>query len=197
MKQLAITFDDGPDPRYTGLLLDLLKEHQIPATFFVVATNAKNNPDLIHRMLAEHHQVAMHSYSHRHAWLSSYPYMKKDFQYSFEIMKELGCRPCCYRPPWGARNPFTGYFLKQYGLRLVLWDVMVQDWQAKATVQRTKDRILARVFDGAVLCLHDAGEKTGGSKGAPLRTIEALRMALPFLEREYVFKTIEELKPNE
>ena len=127
MKQLAITFDDGPDPRYTGLLLDLLKEHQIPATFFVVATNAKNNPDLIHRMLAEHHQVAMHSYSHRHAWLSSYPYMKKDFQYSFEIMKELGCRPCCYRPPWGARNPFTGYFLKQYGLRLVLWDVMVQD----------------------------------------------------------------------
>ena len=77
MKQLAITFDDGPDPRYTGLLLDLLQEHHIPATFFVVASNAESNPDLIRRMLAEHHQVAMHSYNHRHAWFSSYHYMKK------------------------------------------------------------------------------------------------------------------------
>ena len=184
-------------PRYTGLLLDLLQESSYTGHFFRGCFQCGKQSDLIRRMLAEHHQVAMHSYNHRHAWFSSYHYMKKDFQYSCDIMRSLGCRPDTYRPPWGARNPFTGYFLKQYGLRLVLWDVMVQDWQAKATAQRTSDRILARVFDGAVLCLHDAGEKTGGSCGAPLRTIEALRMALPELKQEYVFKTVEELKPNE
>ncbi|MGB8455891.1 MAG: polysaccharide deacetylase family protein [Anaerocolumna sp.] len=67
MKKLILTFDDGPDRRYTGQLLDLLKQEQIKASFFVVAKNARKSPELIMRMKDEGHTVALHSLDHKHS----------------------------------------------------------------------------------------------------------------------------------
>lgn len=194
MKKLILTFDDGPDNRYTGELLDLLKQEQIRAAFFVVANNALQCPELIKRMKEEGHTVGLHSLEHRHAYLCGYHYMKKDFLESMRILERFGGRILYYRPPWGVRNLFTGKFLRQYQLKMVLWDVMAEDWKGSSTPVMIADKIEKRVFDGAVICLHDAGEKSGGAKGAPRNTIEGLRLVIPKLRKEgYEFVTLEEL----
>ena len=78
-KEIVLTFDDGPDPRYTPKVLDVLKKYGISAHFFVVAERAKENPDLIRRMLEEGHEVGLHAYAHKNAWLVTPGYVKRDF----------------------------------------------------------------------------------------------------------------------
>lgn len=193
MKRLILTFDDGPNAAYTGKLLDLLRDSNVKATFFVVAKNAARLPELIQRMKKEGHGIALHSLEHRHALVCSYSYMKYDFAKSIELLQNLNCRMIYYRPPWGVRNLFTKSFVKKHKLHMVLWDIMVGDWRSKHTPKMLEDRIVKRVFDGAVICLHDGGENYGGDKGAPFNTIEALKNVIPKLKEDgYEFVTVEE-----
>lgn len=78
-------------------------------------------------------------------------------------------------------------------MQKVLWDVMAEDWESRTTSGIISDKLKNRVFDGAVICLHDAGEDTGGAKGAPLRTIDALIHTIPWLKAQgYKFLTMDE-----
>lgn len=198
MRRLVLTFDDGPNSAYTPMLLDVLKEAKVNATFFVVAKDAVQNPVLIERIKEEGHCIAFHSYEHKHALLSSYKYTKNDFSTSLKLLSELNCKIKYYRPPWGARNLFTRRFVKKHGLHMVLWDIMTGDWKKSTTPQMIAEKIRSRVFDGAVICLHDGGESHGGAAGAPFHTIEALKTVLPELQKEgYEFVTIEEYYQNE
>ncbi len=193
MKKLVLTFDDGPSTVYTEKLLDLLKEENIKATFFVVAQNAQEAPAVIQRMKREGHCIALHSLEHRHAFLCTYHYMKKDFAKSLNILRDLHCPVKFYRPPWGVRNMFTKYFIQKYHLHMVLWNIMTGDWKAHTTPEMIADRIHKNAFDGAIVCLHDGCEKNGGAKGAPNHTIDALKAAIPRLKKEgYKFVTVEE-----
>lgn len=172
---IALTFDDGPDPRYTGALLDLLKEQQVHATFFVVAKKADQHPELIDRMLAEGHEVALHSYEHGNGLLKGYRYTKLDFAKCAAVMRRHGWPVRYFRPPWGHSNLFTAHFAKQHDWKLATWSVMAQDWKETATPQIIAQKLLKRVHSGSVVCLHDSG----GAEGAPARTIHALRHVLP------------------
>lgn len=197
MKRLVLTFDDGPNPSYTPLLLDVLKQMSVQATFFVVAKDAFQNKVLIERMQQEEHEIALHSYEHRHAFLSSYKYTKNDFSRSMEILAGLNCNIKYYRPPWGARNLFTRKFVKQHGLHIVLWDIMTGDWKTSTTPEMIADKIKDQASDGAVICLHDGGESHGGDAGAPFHTIEALKTIIPELrEKDYEFVTVKEYFQN-
>ena len=80
MKSLVLTFDDGPDIRYTPLLLDLLKHENVPATFFVVGRHADAHPELIHRMISEGHTVGGHTMSHKNALLCTPSAIREDFK---------------------------------------------------------------------------------------------------------------------
>lgn len=197
MKKLVLTFDDGPDQIYTERLVDILKNENIKATFFVVAKNARELPEVIMRMKKEGHCIALHSLEHRHALLCNYWYMKHDFSKSMDILRNFNCDIRFYRPPWGARNLFTRYFIKTNNLKMVLWDVMAQDWKSGNTPEKIAAKIEKRIFDGAILCLHDGCEKYGGAKGVTLKTIEALKLVLPKLKTEgWQFLTIEEYLKN-
>lgn len=198
MKKLVLTFDDGPNPAYTEKMLDLLKDEKIKASFFVVARSAVRYPELIKRMKKEGHCVALHSLEHRHALLCGYSYTKYDFSESLKLMKSLNCKIKYFRPPWGARNLFTGKFVKEHNLKMILWDVMAGDWKSGSTPEKIAVKILEKVFDGAVVCLHDGGENYGGAPQAPLHTMDALRMIIPKLREEgYEFVTVEEYMQNE
>lgn len=193
MKKLMLTFDDGPENPYTSIILNLLKNEGIKATFFVVANNAKAMPEIIERMKQDGHTVALHSLEHRHPLLCGIKYMKRDFEESLKIMGDLSCNIRFYRPPWGARNLFTKKLLQKYSLKMVLWDIITKDWKEESTPEMIADIIDDKVFDGAVICLHDGGEKTGGAKGAPYNTIKALRIIIPKLKKDgYEFVTVEE-----
>ncbi|MCR1954295.1 polysaccharide deacetylase family protein [Clostridioides mangenotii] len=181
-KRIMLTFDDGPDPRYTNDLLDILKDNNVRATFFVVANNAKGNPDIINRMLEEGHEVALHSLEHKNAWLYSYFYTKKDFLESLNIMKKLGVDVKHYRPPWGHTNIFSAAFARKHNLKIILWSVMAEDWEKDATVEVIVERLKRRTRGNSIICLHDSGENSGGADGAPRRTIDALKIAIPELK---------------
>lgn len=194
MKSLVLTFDDGPDIRYTPVLLDLLRHERIPAAFFVVGNHAKDHPELIKRMVSEGHTVGSHTMAHKNALLSTSGYIKNDFESSERLLVNLTGEPLRYfRPPWGISSPETRRQLRRRRLTRVLWDVMAQDWKQNITPADIADRIKSQVFDGAVICLHDAGEDTGGAKGAPRRTIEALISVLPWLRSQgYQFITMDQ-----
>ncbi|MDX9872168.1 MAG: polysaccharide deacetylase family protein [Clostridia bacterium] len=187
-KRIILTFDDGPDSNYTGKLLALLEKNGVRASFFVVAKKAAQNPALIRRMLDGGHLVALHSLEHKSALGKGWRYIEADFKKSLEILGELGCSLRYYRPPWGHFNLASIYFAKKHRLKLLLWNVMAQDWEQDSRAQDILHRLLSRTKNGAVICLHDSGESSGGARGAPLETIEALSSFLPImLQRGYQF----------
>ncbi len=187
-KELYLTFDDGPDPNYTGKLLDLLAENGIRATFFTVAEFAEQNPELIERMKDEGHSIACHSLSHKCAMFQGPQDTLADLTHTLEIMHGLGVNVRYYRAPWGLYNLTLIRELKRLGIRRVLWNVMIGDWSGRVTVSTLSHRLLARVSSEAVICLHDGR----GTDHAPARTIKTLETVLPELKRQgYSFKTFQ------
>ena len=186
--EIMLTFDDGPDERYIYKLADLLDRYQVKACFFMVAENAEKNPEIVKYLQSKGHKIGIHSWQHKNAMLYSYFYTKKDFANSTRIMKELGVEDLFYRPPWGHTNIFSIHFAKKYHMKLIYWDVMAEDWSAKSTPETIYEKLMMRTSPRSIICLHDAGENSGGAKGAPLNTIAGLEKAIPKLkEKGYKF----------
>lgn len=186
--KVMLTFDDGPDPRYTGRLLKLLAHYSVSASFFVTAERACAFPGLIEKMKQEGHLVGFHSASHQNALLTAPWTVRKDFETMRTAAEQLGVPFTWYRPPWGHANAATCYEIRRYGLRLVMWDVMCEDWQRSATPEGIAHKLLERIHPGAVICLHDSG----GAPGAPAHTLAALEIALPqLLDRGYEFVKVD------
>lgn len=183
-KGIMLTFDDGPHPIHTPQLLDVLKENQVSATFFVVAEYAKQYPEVIKRISDEGHLIALHSLQHRNAWFYSYFYTKKDFVESIRIMEELGIKCHYYRPPWGHTNMFTSYFAKKNKLDIMLWNLMVGDWKHNNTSSIIGNNILKSINESSILCLHDVGHGRSADEKAPQRMIEALSQIVPVLKQQ-------------
>ncbi len=186
-KVLYLTFDDGPHPVYTAKLLDMLMDYDIKATFFVVGKFAEEYPELIGRMKAEGHTIGLHSYEHKSAMLQTPSYTRSDFEKSINVLRKLGIEPVLYRPPWGHVNWVTLHMIRKYGLRKVLWDVMVQDWAKDSSEVLLQYKLLKRSREGSVICLHDGR----GRCSAPARMLEALEKTIPvWLEEGYQFKAL-------
>jgi len=176
-KHIALTFDDGPDPRYTPRFLDLLKKYGIKCTFFVLGEQAKANPELIRRMTAEGHQVGLHANSHKDAMFMTYGMLKKDFESSLSALQDMGIRVRFYRPPWGLVNVTSNSFIRKYQFEPFLWSIHAMDWSRNTDVKHIIDVLTQKVRPGDIILLHDGR----GAGEAPLRTLAALETALPVL----------------
>ncbi|QAT42964.1 polysaccharide deacetylase family protein [Aminipila luticellarii] len=188
-KKLYLTFDDGPDERFTENLLDLLKRHEIRATFFSVAEFAENNPHIMERMEREGHLIGLHSSRHQNGLWQTPGHTRADFERSEEIFRRLGIRTKLFRPPWGHINAQTLACVKQYGYKIVLWDIMAEDWRGGTTWQQIAEKLLRRTQNGDIICLHDGR----GKKDAPGRTIKALEEVLPvWISQGYTFARMDE-----
>jgi peptidoglycan/xylan/chitin deacetylase (PgdA/CDA1 family) len=181
---IILSFDDGPDPLYTLRLLEILRLNEIRAVFFVVAEKAARYPDIIGKIKAEGHIIGLHSLEHGNAFFKSPSYQKKDFKQSLEIFEGLGLKPRLYRPPWGHLNISSLILAKKHGLNILLWTVMVQDWEKASTPQRLEQRLLKRTKSGSIICLHDSGCGKAAFSGAPERLLDALAVCLPLLRKK-------------
>ena len=179
-RRIYLTFDDGPDPRYTPRLLDLLQKYQVPACFFLVAKRAQANPDLVQRMLQEGHQIGFHSLDHVNAWIKTPQRTALDFQQGLKLMAQQGWHITRYRPPWGMINASSFGQIRHNHLQIVLWNVMAEDWRGSSNAQEIARKLMKRVKPGSVICLHDAG----GDEGAPEHTLAALELAIPQLQEK-------------
>lgn len=196
-KEIALTFDDGPDAKYTNDLLDILKKYEVKCTFFLIAEKALKNKNIFQRMVKEGHVVALHSLNHRSAWLSSPWQTKKDFQKSLKIFESLGYELKLTRPPWGTFNLFTQYYAEKHHLQTILWSLNAQDWSRKTTSEEIIEKIVDRVTAGDIIVLHDSN----GAQGAPARTLKAVDVIIPQLQSSgFEFVTINQkvgAQPND
>lgn len=190
-RQLALTFDDGPDARYTPQILDILKEKRIQATFFIVGERAEAHPDLVRRMVEEGHHVGIHSYQHRHAFfLAPRQTFRQIAEAKAAVSRLTGLPVRYYRPPWGAFNWVTWFTCRSLGLTPVLWSVRAKDWLAGNQAEGIVTRVLRAAQPGSIVLCHDAG----GAPGAPMNTIAALPHVLQQLERlNFGFTTVSQL----
>ncbi|MCL6548667.1 MAG: polysaccharide deacetylase family protein, partial [Alicyclobacillus sp.] len=182
-KVVALTFDDGPDAKYTPRVLDALREGGVRATFFVIAEKAERQPDIVRRMLAEGHDVQVHGYRHWMVPLLPPGLAVQQVARSAEVLGRLfGIRTRLYRPTWGLLNLATLLSRACRSHRLVIWSVMVGDWRV-TPAQVLLGRILKRMHPGAMIVLHDSDDTWGAEAGAPEGVIEMLPELIAALRR--------------
>ncbi|ALA44018.1 polysaccharide deacetylase [Paenibacillus peoriae] len=189
---IALTFDDGPDPEFTPLLLDLLKKYNIKGTFFVLGRKAEKYPDLIQRMHNEGHLVGIHNYVHWSNALMSPKRVREQVNKTANVINRIiGEKAFYYRPPWGVINLFDFFLMKQF--RMILWSVIVGDWKSSGGKQKIKQRLLSKLRGGAVIVLHDSGQTFGADRDAPAYMLEALNeFIIEALYTGYCFQRVDE-----
>lgn len=189
---IALTFDDGPNPDYTPRLLNILKEQNVPATFFLVGQRAIRHPELVKLIEAEGHTIGCHSFTHRHAWLMDPITTHRDMTQTFNAVKNiLGKPPKWYRPPWGTFNLLSIFEARKLNLFPAYWCIEAQDWAAGTSVDHIYNTVLNKAAPGAIVLLHD----NGGAPGAPEKTLKALPTIIDRLkERGFTFVTLDQMK---
>ena len=162
---LALTFDDGPDCRYTPMLLDLLGGAGATATFFVIAPRAAAHRALIERMRREGHAVGLHCEQHVRHSSRGKAWCARDADRALERLHELGVEPVLWRTPWGDIAPWTCQIAHERGLRLISWSVDTNDWRG----DRAEDMFASTrpsLEPGAVVLAHDGIGPGALRKGA-------------------------------
>lgn len=170
---VALTFDDGPDPLWTPLVLDDLAEAGASATFFVIAPRASNYPNLISRMRDEGHEVAFHCVEHIRHDARTRSEIEAETRAGLLALADLGQNPRHWRTPWGFVTPVTDETARELGLTLVGWTADTKDWHGD-----TSEEMLARVevglVDGAVVIMHD-GIGPGATREGCAETVDLVK----------------------
>jgi peptidoglycan/xylan/chitin deacetylase (PgdA/CDA1 family) len=174
---VALTFDDGPSPDVTVRVLDILRQKNAKATFFVVGRQVERHPELARRAVAEGHVVANHTYSHPPLFCFLSPRrLREEIERTQDVIHGIaGVRPRHFRSPVGLRHPLLKEALERANLELVLWRLRTYDtWPT--TRDQLHRRILGRVRPGAIVLLHDRpGPGTEAMVAALPDVIDALR----------------------
>lgn len=182
---IAMTFDDGPSAVLTPRLLDILKERNIHATFFVLGQLVQEHPEIVKRAIDEGHEVANHSWDHKALPKLAEGGLRHELADTSEaITKATGKPVTLMRPPYGATSPRLSRAIeKEYGMKVILWSVDPLDWKRPGP-QVISQRILAGAQPGAIILAHDIHPGT----------IEAMPSTLDALKAKgFRFVTISEL----
>ncbi|MBQ9283971.1 MAG: polysaccharide deacetylase family protein [Acidaminococcaceae bacterium] len=190
-KCMALTFDDGPYPPYTGRLLDVLKEKKIHATFFLVGEQARLHPDLVRRMVDEGHTVGLHAFRHRDFLKLTEEEKEKDLQQGKEILQSItGKKPNYWRPPHGFRDSSVMKIALAKDLQVVNWSVIPRDWTG-IDKQEIYNRVMDKAEDGAIVLLHDGDSPL--YKASRQATVDAVGPLIDSLrEKGYHLVSLEE-----
>jgi peptidoglycan/xylan/chitin deacetylase (PgdA/CDA1 family) len=188
-KAVALTFDDGPNPDATPLILDTLREKGVRATFFVLGSHAERWPELVRRISNEGHQLGNHGYFHRKLQFKSPFYVSRDIRLGIRAIKRAGApAPKYFRAPHGFRSPWTTPIASSYGERTVGWSLGVWD-SDRPGVEEIVRRTLEGVSPGSIVLLHDGdGYNPDGDR---MQTAAALPLIIDRLkEQGYEFATL-------
>lgn len=189
--KVALTFDDGPDPRFTPQILDVLKGYNVKATFFVMGARAEAYPELVQQIIDDGHVIGNHSYWHPNfveeadsATLESEVSKTEDI-----LAEQIGYRTKLFRAPYGFLNNKLVEKLRDMNYSVVGWTVDSLDWQ-EAAPEVIAYNVLSNFQPGAIILMHDGAEWEGDRTN----TIESLRQIIPSLKDQGMeFVTVPEL----
>jgi len=193
--ELALTFDDGPNPAWTPRLLDLLAEHNVHATFFLIGRFAKVERELARRIADAGHLIGNHTWSHPD--LSRLPdsNVLDELTRTNDLLAEITGNPMIYfRPPFGARRPYVLKLARQLGLVPVTWNAMTTDWNEPSADKISKNLVgkietNQRRGYATNIVLHDGGSRGQGADRGP--SITAAAQLLERYHRTHTFVTLD------
>jgi peptidoglycan/xylan/chitin deacetylase (PgdA/CDA1 family) len=187
-RELAITFDDGPNPSITPQLLDLLDRYKARSTFFLIGRFVRECPALVREISARGHLIGNHTQTHPNLfWLGPAQIRGELRRCQDAIANAAGAPPKWFRPPFGLRNPGLAGAARELDLRVVMWSLLPGDWRAKTDewligrmepiASRAKDAGSGTRRGGDVLCLHDGSHRR--QNAGRTHTLAALEYWLP------------------
>jgi len=171
-RQVALTFDDGPNPSATPAILDVLARYGARATFFLLGQHVRRWPEIARRVREEGHAIGNHGYAHRKLHLRGPSYVRQDVTRGREeIERATGARPAFFRAPHGFRSPWVTPIARSLGECTVGWTAGVWDTDRPGAAEIAR-RTVAACAPGAILLLHDGdGYDPMGDR---MQTAEAL-----------------------
>jgi peptidoglycan/xylan/chitin deacetylase (PgdA/CDA1 family) len=174
-KQIALTFDDGPNDPHTLNLLDVLAKHKVQATFFLIGRYVRQRPDIVREIAKRGHVIGNHTFTH--------PLLI--FQPASRVRQQIGdCRSAIndaigehsnlFRPPWGGRHPGVLRTVRQLGLEPVMWNVTGYDWNAPSA-EYIECKVTTKIRGGDVVLLHDGSHASfAADRSKTVKAVERL-----------------------
>ena len=186
-KIVALTFDDGPNPNNTDLILDVLSKNRVSATFFMIGLNIEKYPEIAKRVFSRGHQLANHSYSHQRMIFQSREFCEDEIGKTDRLIRGTGYNgEIVFRPPYGKKFLSLPFTLARLHKKSVTWDSESDD-TASQEPSILVEKALSHVGPGSILLFHDGGKLKPG-------TIDAIEKIIVNLQAQgYQFLRVNEL----
>jgi len=188
---LALTYDDGPSPLNTPALLDVLAEHNVQATFFLIGEHVRKHPDLARRVVSVGHVIGNHTMMHPNLSKQNATRIQRELERCQKTIEDtLGVSPVLFRPPYGARTPGALKIVRAMGLLPVMWNITAHDWESigAAGIQSRIDSGIAKNRKKRVasnVLLHDASHLDSTAFASREDTIAVTRALLARTDLEF------------
>jgi peptidoglycan-N-acetylglucosamine deacetylase len=191
-KQLALTYDDGPNDPHTQRLLDVLARHKVHATFFLIGRYVQQRPDIVRELVKAGHVVGNHTFAHPLLILKSAQELRSQLDKCDRALTDaVGEHSNLIRPPFGGRRPAVLRIARRMGLEAIMWNVTGYDWDA-TSAEHIERKVTSRVRGGNVILLHDGGHRVFGADRS--YTVTATdRLISRYKSEGYEFVTIPEM----
>jgi peptidoglycan-N-acetylglucosamine deacetylase len=191
-RQIALTFDDGPNDPHTLHLLDVLARHEVKATFFMIGRFVRERPQIARAVAEAGHVIGNHTDSHPNLIRCSSAQVAIQLDECERVLSDaMGQHSRLFRPPFGGRLPHVLQVVRSSGLETIMWSVSSRDWSLPTT-DRIEQQVASRIRGGDVVLMHDGGYRQMGTFRR--HTVEAAdRLIRRFKQEEFAFITIPEL----
>jgi peptidoglycan/xylan/chitin deacetylase (PgdA/CDA1 family) len=192
-KQIALTFDDGPNDPCTMNLLEVLSKHNVRGTFFLIGRYVRQRPDIAREIAKEGHVVGNHTFTHPLLIFEPSSWIRREISQCRDAIRDaVGEHSNLFRPPWGGRRPGVFALVRSLGLEPIMWNVTGYDWNAPSS-DYIEHKVAGKIRgDGDVVLLHDGSHAGFGADRS--KTVQAVdRMIARYHAEGYQFVTIPEM----
>jgi peptidoglycan-N-acetylglucosamine deacetylase len=191
-KQLALTYDDGPNDPNTLQLLDVLAKHQVHATFFLIGRYVQQRPEIAREIVKAGHVIGNHTFTHPLLTFKTADEVRRELSACRSVLQEtIGQHSNLFRPPFGGRRPAVLRIARELDLEPVMWNVTGYDWNAPPSAA-IEEKVAKQIRGGDVILLHDGGHKQMGADRS--QTILATdRLITRYKLEGYEFLTIPQM----
>jgi len=188
-KQIALTFDDGPNDPHTLHLLDVLSKHNVHGTFFLIGRYVHQRPDIAAEIAKRGHVIGNHTFTHPLLIFQAPGNIRREITECRDAIHDaVGEHSNLFRPPWGGRRPGVFEILRQLGLEPVMWNITGYDWKAPSA-EYIERQVSPKISGGNVILLHDGGHAAFGTdRSATVTAVD--RLLTRYVAEGYEFVTI-------
>jgi peptidoglycan/xylan/chitin deacetylase (PgdA/CDA1 family) len=194
-KQLALTYDDGPNDPHTLRLLEVLARHDALATFFLIGRFVKQRPDIVRQIAQAGHAIGNHTFTHPLLTFKSEAEIRRELtECGTAIAEAMGEHSNLFRPPFGGRRPAVLRVARELGLEPVMWNITGYDWNAPPA-EAIERKMSEKIHGGDVILLHDGGHKQMGADRS--QTVTATdHLIARYKSNGYTFVTTSQMLQN-